>query len=104
MPAPAADPRPPRTTKALASLAGLACLACCLLPVLITAGVVGAGASAIVGWLPAIAITLAALAGVTWWALRRRPSCSCAPSTGSDAGCGCGNRTHSARITDSSAG
>jgi mercuric ion transport protein len=44
MPAPAADPAPRHTPKALASLAGLACLACCLLPALITAGVVGAGA------------------------------------------------------------
>ncbi|WP_316761887.1 hypothetical protein [Streptomyces herbicida] len=89
MPDPAADPRSPRTPKALAGLAGLACLACCLLPVLITAGVVGAGASAVVGWLPALSVALAALAGATRLFGRRRPSCSCRSAATSEHGCGC---------------
>jgi mercuric ion transport protein len=58
-------------------------VACCALPVLITAGVVGTGAGAVVGWLPALAVALAVLVGGTWWLGQRRPSCSCAPKTGS---------------------
>lgn len=88
MPAPAADPRPHRTPKALGGLAVLACVTCCALPVLITAGVVGAGAGAVVGWLPAVAVVLAVLAVGTWWLGQRR--CSCAPKTaGEGGGCGC---------------
>lgn len=91
MPVPVADPTPRRTPKALASLAGLACVACCLLPVLIAAGVVGAGASAVVGWLPAVALALAALAGATWWLSRRRggASCGCGGTASGQGGCGC---------------
>jgi hypothetical protein len=80
MPAPATDPAPApaRAPKALAALAGLACVACCLLPALIAAGVVGGSAAALVGWLPALAAGLAALAGALWWLQRRRSrSCSC---------------------------
>jgi mercuric ion transport protein len=101
MPAPAADRRPPRTTKAWASLSALACLACCLLPVLITAGAVGAGASVVVGWLPALAFASATLAGATWWAVQRRRSCSCVSSAVSGTGCGCGNRAHPEKSTHS---
>ncbi|MFD7408416.1 hypothetical protein ACFV7R_38510 [Streptomyces sp. NPDC059866] len=91
MPAPAADPRTKRIPKALAGLAGLACLACCLLPALIMAGVVGAGASAVVGRLPAIALALAALAAAAWWYSQRRASgCSCAPKATIGEACGCG--------------
>ena len=89
MPVPAADPRPRRTPTALAGLAGLACAACCLLPVLIAAGLVGAGASVLVSWLPALAFALAALAAGVWWVGRRRAlSCTC-PSPGAQDGCGC---------------
>ncbi|MFJ3880814.1 MerR family transcriptional regulator [Streptomyces sp. NPDC090077] len=95
MPAPAADPRPHRTPKALEDLAALACVACCALPLLITAGVVGTGAGAVVGWLPALAVVLAVLAAGTWWLGQRRSSCSCscscscAPKAAGDGGCGC---------------
>ncbi|MFJ7208037.1 hypothetical protein ACIQWR_31480 [Streptomyces sp. NPDC098789] len=64
-------------------------MACCALPVLITAGVVGAGAGAVVGWLPALAVALAVLAAGTWWLGQRRSSCSCAPKTAGESGCGC---------------
>ncbi|WP_328690161.1 hypothetical protein OHA74_13435 [Streptomyces phaeochromogenes] len=89
MPDPAADPRPQKAPRALAGLAALACVACCALPVLITAGVVGAGAGAVVGWLPALAVVLAVLAGGTWWLGQRRHSCSCAPKTAGEGRCGC---------------
>ncbi|WP_329191848.1 MULTISPECIES: hypothetical protein [unclassified Streptomyces] len=89
MPAPAADHRPQRAPKALGGLAALACVACCALPVLITAGVVGAGAGAVVGWLPALAVVLAVLAAGTWWFGRRRRSCSCPPKTANEGGCSC---------------
>ncbi|MEU0395691.1 hypothetical protein ABZ208_23475 [Streptomyces sp. NPDC006208] len=64
-------------------------MACCALPVLITAGVVGAGAGAVVGWLPALAVVLAVLPGGTWWLGKRRRSCSCAPKAAGESGCGC---------------
>lgn len=81
MPDPAADPRPHRAPKALGGLAALACVACCALPVLITAGVVGAGAGAVVGWLPVLAVVLVVLAGGSWWLGRHRRPCTCAPNT-----------------------
>ncbi|GGW68944.1 hypothetical protein GCM10010503_52670 [Streptomyces lucensis JCM 4490] len=91
MPGPAADRRPERAPKALGGLAALACVACCALPVLITAGVVGAGAGAgaVVGRLPALAVVLAVLAAGTWWYGGRRRSCACAPKTAGEGGCGC---------------
>ncbi|MFE7921558.1 hypothetical protein [Streptomyces sp. NPDC057398] len=58
------------------------------MPVLITAGIVGAGAGAVVGWLPALAVVLAVLAAGTWW-LDQRRSCSCPPRTAEDGECGC---------------
>ncbi|AJE81606.1 hypothetical protein ACWDF1_29200 [Streptomyces coelicoflavus] len=93
MPAPAADSRPGRAPKALGGLAALACVACCALPVLITAGVVGAGAGVAVGWLPALAVGLAVLAAGTWWFGQRRRSCTCAPKAAGDGGCGCKTST-----------
>ncbi|MFI6122666.1 hypothetical protein ACIBCU_23190 [Streptomyces sp. NPDC051064] len=89
MPAPAADPRPHRAPKALGGLAALACVACCALPVLIAAGVVGAGAGAVVGWLPALAAVLVVLAAGTWWFGQRRRSCACGPKAAGGDGCGC---------------
>jgi hypothetical protein len=49
-----------------------------------TAGVLGAGAGAVVGWLPALAV----LAAGTWWLGRRRP-CSCSQETAGEGACGC---------------
>ncbi|TQK53162.1 mercuric ion transport protein [Streptomyces sp. SLBN-118] len=77
MPDPAADPRAHKASKALAGLAALACV----LPVLITAGVLGAGAGAVVGLLPALAVALAVVAAGTWWLGQRRRSCSCPSKT-----------------------
>ncbi|MET7695795.1 hypothetical protein ABZT06_49425 [Streptomyces sp. NPDC005483] len=101
MPDPAADPRPHRAPKALGGLAALACVACCALPVLITAGVVGAGAGAVVGWLPALAVVLAVLAAGTWWLDQRRRShsCSCAAKAAGESGCGCKMSADPLKIT-----
>ncbi|KUM71548.1 hypothetical protein AB0937_11990 [Streptomyces sp. NPDC047880] len=99
MPDPAADLRPNRTPKALGGLAALACVACCALPVLITAGVVGAGAGVVVGWLPALAVVLAVLAAGIWWFGQRRHSCSCSPKTADADGCGCKTSQDPLKIT-----
>ncbi|MFA3843363.1 hypothetical protein [Streptomyces aureus] len=101
MPDPAADLRPHRAPKALGGLAALACVACCALPVLITAGVVGAGAGAVVGWLPGLAVVLAVLAAGTWWLGQRRRSrsCSCAAKAAGEGGCGCKASADPLRIT-----
>ncbi len=73
MPAPVADRGPSRQApKTPAGLAGPACVACCLLPALVAAGVVGAGATAVVGRLPGIALVLGVAASGTWW-LTQRP-------------------------------
>ncbi|MBW6440238.1 hypothetical protein KZ829_41600 [Actinoplanes hulinensis] len=71
----------------LTGLAGVACAACCLIPVLVTAGVLsGAGWAVAVAWLPGLAVVLAVAAGGAWWWLARRRhragcaggACSCA--------------------------
>ncbi|MFJ5952618.1 mercury transporter [Streptomyces noursei] len=103
MPDPAADQPIARTPKTLGALAALACVACCALPALIAAGVVGAGAGVVVGWLPAIAAALAVLAAGTWWLGRRRSSCSCAPEADGQGGCGCGTPTEPLTIGGSNA-
>ncbi|MFE9446205.1 hypothetical protein ACFYO2_46575 [Streptomyces sp. NPDC006602] len=100
MPDPAADPRPHRAPKALGGLAALACVACCALPILTTAGAVGVGAEAVVGRLPAVAVVLAVLAVGTWWLGQRRRSCSCAPKTPGEGGCGCQTSKDPLKITD----
>ncbi|MCX5555368.1 hypothetical protein [Streptomyces sp. NBC_00038] len=100
MPDRAAEPRPHKAPKALAGLAALAYVACCALPVLITAGILGAGAGAVVGWLPALAVLLAVLAGGTWWLGQRRRSCSCAPKTAGEDGCSCQASADPVKITN----
>ncbi len=67
------------TSKAFAGLAGLACLACCLIPVLLTAGVLGGTAWITLGqWMPTIALVLAAAAaGLFWVTVRRRHRTGC---------------------------
>ena len=68
----------------LGGLAGLACALCCVVPVLIGAGALGgAGWVAFGRVLPGIAVALVGVAGLNWWALRRRrhvcagPGCDC---------------------------
>ncbi|MFF8262560.1 hypothetical protein [Streptomyces virginiae] len=99
MPDPAADPRPQKAPKALAGLAALACVACCALPLLIAAGVIGAGAGVVVGWLPALAVVLAVLAGGTWWLGQRRRSCSCGTKAAGEGRCGCETSADPLKIT-----
>ncbi|MFF4540853.1 hypothetical protein [Streptomyces aureus] len=97
---PAADSRAHKASTALGGLAALACVACCALPVLITAGVVGAGAGAVVGWLPAIAVVLAVLAAGTWWlGQRRRSPCSCSAKSAGEGACGCKGSDDPLKIT-----
>ena len=70
----------------LTGLAGTACVACCLIPLLLTAGVLSGAGWAIAGrWMPGIAVSLVALAALAWWRATRRPhpadggDCSCPP-------------------------
>jgi len=52
----------------LTALAGTACAACCLIPLLLTAGMLSGAGWAIAGqWMPGIAVSLAALAALAWW-------------------------------------
>ena len=74
---PQPDDHPPATSgratsKALAGIAGLACLACCLIPILLTAGVISGAAWITLGrWMPTIALAAAA-AGLFWVTAHRR--------------------------------
>jgi DNA-binding transcriptional MerR regulator len=69
----------PTTSKALAVIAGFACLACCLIPVLLTAGVIGGTAWITLGqWMPTTVLVLAAAgAGMFWVTARRRRPRGC---------------------------
>jgi hypothetical protein len=50
-----------------ASLAGMACIACCVIPALLSAGILAGSAWAGLGRvMPGIAVTVTALAGLTW--------------------------------------
>lgn len=60
-------------SRALAGIAGLACLACCLIPVLLTAGVIGGATWITLGrWMPTIALVLAAAGAGLFWVTARR--------------------------------
>lgn len=48
----------------------------------------------------ALAVVLAVLAGGTWWLGQRRRSCSCAPKTAGEGGCGCQSSRDPLMITD----
>ena len=69
----------------LTGLAGVACAACCVLPLLLTAGMLS-GAGWAVAWMPGIAAGLAATAAAAWWWTgRRRHRSGC-----SGGNCACG--------------
>jgi hypothetical protein len=77
---------PPRRSKVAAVLAGGACAACCVLPLLVTAGLLtGAGAVVARNSLPAASVLLALAAGVFWLAHNRRsrrpPADACGEGT-----------------------
>ncbi|MCI4061318.1 hypothetical protein MRQ36_01510 [Micromonospora sp. R77] len=64
-------------------LTGLAGAAYCVLPVLLTAGVLGgAGWAAVTRFVPGVAVALAVLAGLAWWWAGSRRHCrGCAGGT-----------------------
>ncbi|MGW7327389.1 hypothetical protein ACWGIU_01925 [Streptomyces sp. NPDC054840] len=66
---------------------------------LIAAGVVGAGAGAVVGRLPTLAVVLVVLAAGSWWYGQRRRSCPCAPKTAAEGGCGCKGAADPLKLT-----
>ncbi|MFI8829139.1 hypothetical protein [Streptomyces sp. NPDC053431] len=74
-------------------------MACCALPMMIAAGVVGAGAGVVVGWLPGLAVALAVLAADTRWYGQWRRSCSCTPKATGQGGCGCQGSANPLKIT-----
>jgi mercuric ion transport protein len=97
MTAPAPDTKNSRARgpKALFGLAWIACVACCVLPALIAAGLIGGSATLLVGWLPGVALALAAAAAGLWWLQRRKTgACSCrtGPAAATASGCGCAGR------------
>jgi mercuric ion transport protein len=70
-------------------------VACCVLPALIAAGLIGGSATLLVGWLPGVALALAAAAAGLWWLQRRKTgACSCrtGPAAATASGCGCAGR------------
>ena len=88
---------------ALAALAGVTCLACCVLPVLITAGLLGGAvvAAGIVSWLPAVAAALVVSTVVAWGWTRSRTRRRGCPPADADRGCSC--KTASASDADTTA-
>ncbi|MGW1658626.1 hypothetical protein [Streptomyces atratus] len=81
-------PAPGARPNELGGLAALACVACCALPV-DRGGRRRCRHRAVVGLLPGLAVVLALLAAGTWWLGQRRRSCTCAPKTAGEGGCGC---------------
>jgi mercuric ion transport protein len=86
----------PTTTRrrwALPALGGLACAACCALPLLLAAGVIGAGTAATLDtwldtWVPAAAVVLVT-ASVLLLALRSRRRRAHTSGCGGPDGCSC---------------
>lgn len=60
----------------LSGVAGVTCAACCVVPMLLTAGVLGGAGWVTTGrWLPAVAVVLVALAAGAWWWANRAHEC-----------------------------
>ncbi|MGC3859822.1 hypothetical protein ACPSM1_06485 [Micromonospora chersina] len=77
----------------LTGLAGAACASCCVLPALLAAGILGgAGWAAVNRFLPGVAVTLAVLAGLSWWWAGGRHRTRC-----SDGTCSCAQRDRTGR-------
>ncbi|SCG65152.1 hypothetical protein [Micromonospora inositola] len=74
----------------MTGLATTACAACCVLPLLLTAGILGgAGWAAVNRFLPGVAVALAVLAGLSlWWATKGRHTAGCAGCAGGNCSCG----------------
>ena len=65
----------------LGGLSAVACALCCLVPILLTAGVIGGAGWAVVGRvLPGATVALIALTGAAWWwasrSRRHAPGCA----------------------------
>ncbi len=59
----------------LSGLTGLACALCCAIPLLLAAGILGGAGWAWFGQiLPGVTVALAALTGLAFWRMRRRPA------------------------------
>jgi len=59
--------------RGLGGLTGLACALCCVIPFLLTAGMLGGTGFAVLGRiLPGIAVALGAATGLAYWWARRR--------------------------------
>ena len=81
-----------RKTKAAAVAGVVGCVACCAAPVLLAAGLIGAGlAAAVAAWLPwlSAALIVGSVAAFVLHDRRRSATTACASDPAQDGGCGC---------------
>ena len=78
----------------LGGLTGLACALCCAIPLLLAAGVLGAGWAFLGQVMPGVALALAGLTALAFWSARsRRAAAHATGCAGGNCSCGTGTGT-----------